>query len=117
LSANIIPLGCLKNIVMNRIEKILEMINTNGRDSFLQHALALEYIKIGNDQLALEQFQSLLNDNPQYVGSYYHLGKLYERMGENETAISTYEKGMIEAKNAKDNHSYNELMMAKEDLE
>ena len=115
--ANIIPLCCLKNIVMNRIEKILEMLNTNGMDSFLQHALALEYIKIGNDSLALEQFVSLLIDNPQYVGSYYHLGKLYERIGENEKAISTYEKGMAEAKNAKDNHSYNELMMAKEDLE
>ena len=106
--ANIIPLCCLKNNVMSRIEKILEMINTNGKDSFLQHALALEYIKIGNEKLALEQFLILLNDNPQYVGSYYHLGKLYERIGENEKAISTYEKGMTEAKNAKDNHSYNE---------
>jgi Tfp pilus assembly protein PilF len=102
---------------MNRIEKILEFLSQQPQDNFLRHALALEYIKIGNEQLALEQFLSLLTDNPHYVGSYYHLGKLYERVGENEKAISTYEKGMVEAKNAKDNHSYNELMMAKEDLE
>jgi hypothetical protein len=31
---------------MSRIEKLLEYMKTTGKDSFLQHALALEYIKI-----------------------------------------------------------------------
>ncbi len=117
LGANIIPLGCLKNIVMSRIEKILEFINKGGEDSFLQHALALEYIKIEKYQDALEQFVALLNREPEYVGSYYHLGKLYEKLGQSSQAIQTYEQGMIVAKKQADQHSYNELMMAKEDLE
>ena len=29
---------------MSRIEKLIEFIETSGKDSFLQHALALEYL-------------------------------------------------------------------------
>ena len=62
---------------MSRIEKILEMLQTSEKDSFLQHALALEYIKIGENEKALILFTELLEREPGYVGSYYHLGKLY----------------------------------------
>ena len=34
---------------MSRIDKLKEYMETSGVDSFLQHALALEYIKTGND--------------------------------------------------------------------
>jgi Tfp pilus assembly protein PilF len=102
---------------MERIQKLLEFLKQSEGDSFLQHALALEYIKIGNDKEALRLFTNVIENDPGYVGSYYHLGKLYERLGETDKAIEVYEKGMLEAKNAKDNHSYNELMGAKEELE
>jgi Tfp pilus assembly protein PilF len=101
---------------MSRIEKIIQMMAEGGKDSFLQHALALEYIKIGNDADAQEQFTQLLAENPAYVGSYYHLGKLLERAAQIENAIETYEKGMLEAKKAGDQHAYNELMGARDEL-
>ena len=106
-----------KRIVMSRIEKILEMLQTSEKDSFLQHALALEYIKIGENEKALILFTELLEREPAYVGSYYHLGKLFEKLNEIDKAIVTYEKGMDEAKKAGDKHSYNELMMAKDEVE
>ncbi len=102
---------------MSRIEKLLEYIKQNGKDSFLQHALALEYIKIDKDEEARNVFNELLLREPTYVGSYYHLGKLLERAGNFEKAIKIYERGMQEAKKAGDMHSYNELMGAKEDVE
>ncbi len=34
---------------MDRVVKIKEMLAENPKDSFLCHALALEYIKLGND--------------------------------------------------------------------
>ena len=102
---------------MSRIEKLLEYIKQNGKDSFLQHALELEYIKIDRDEEARNVFNELLLREPTYVGSYYHLGKLLERAGNFEKAIKIYERGMQEAKEAGDMHSYNELMGAKEDVE
>jgi Tfp pilus assembly protein PilF len=102
---------------LSRIEKLLEYLKQNDKDSFLQHALALEYIKIGNDEEARNLFNELLLREPTYVGSYYHLGKLLERAGDFDKAIRIYDRGMQEAKKAGDMHSYNELMGAKEDLE
>lgn len=101
---------------MNRIEKLQEFLQQSPNDSFLQHALALEYIKIGNDVQAKELFVDLLQHNEKYVGTYYHLAKLFERNGENDKAILYYEKGMQVAKELKDNHSFSELQMAYEDL-
>lgn len=102
---------------MSRIEKLLEYMKTADKDSFLQHALALEYIKIDEDEKARNLFNELLLREPTYVGSYYHLGKLLERAGDFDKAIRIYKRGMEEAKRAGDNHSYNELQAALEDIE
>jgi len=101
---------------MNRIEKILEYLQQKPNDNFLRHALALEYIKLGDDEKAQYLFEAVLKDSPDYVGSYYHLGKLLGRKGETQAAIACYEKGMQRAKSANEQHAYNELQAAYEDL-
>jgi Tfp pilus assembly protein PilF len=101
---------------VERIEKLKEFLQQNPADSFLQHALALEYIKAGNDKEAQKLFEDILQREPGYVGSYYHLAKLLERNGNTEAAIKWYEKGMEAAKKAGENHAYNELRSAYEEL-
>ena len=102
---------------MDRIAKLKEYMKTAQKDSFLQHALALEYIKVGNDIDARNLFNDILKREPTYIGSYYHLGKLYERLGDIPKAIRVYERGMDEARKAGDQHSYSELQAAFEDIE
>ena len=101
---------------MERIEKLREFLRASPSDSFLQHALALEYIKAGDDTAARLLFEEILARDPGYIGSYYHLAKLFERTNDQEAAILWYEKGMAAAKAAGDQHAYNELQMAYEDL-
>lgn len=99
-----------------RIEKLKKFLQVNPKDCFLNHALALEHIKMGNETAARACFDLNLGNDPHYVATYYHLGKLLERAGKNEEAIKIYEQGMKEAKAANDMHSYNELQGAYEDL-
>jgi tetratricopeptide (TPR) repeat protein len=101
---------------MDRVEKIKSMLTENPGDSFLCHALALEYIKLGNDTEAKKLFESVLENEPGYIGSYYHLAKLLERVGETNEAIKIYEKGMEQARKAGDDHSLSELRSAFEEL-
>ena len=101
---------------MERIEKLQDFLSNNPTDSFLQHALALEYIKMGNDAEARKIFEEILKREPGYIGSYYHLGKLLERNNEIDTAIKWYEKGMEEAKKVGESHAYGELKGAYEEL-
>ena len=101
---------------MERIEKLKEFLKDSPADSFVQHALALEYIKIGKNAEARTLFEDILNREPGYVGSYYHLAKLLESAGETDLAIEWYKKGMDAAKGAGENHAYNELQAEHEDL-
>ena len=101
---------------MERIEKLKEFLKINPADSFVQHALALEYIKTGDGSAARDLFEDILSREPGYIGSYYHLAKLLESTGEKDLAIQWYKKGMAAAKTAGDNHAYNELQTAHEDL-
>lgn len=102
---------------MDKIEKLKAFLTEQPNDSFLQHALALEYIKLGDDISARPLFENILTIEPNYVGSYYHLGKLLERQGLAGEAIKWYEKGMAVSKSVKNNHAYNELQSALEELE
>ena len=101
---------------MDRIEKLKEFLKQSPEDSFVQHALALEYIKLGNDVEAKVLFENILSRESSYVGSYYHLAKLLERMGDNDSAIKVCEKGLEEAKKAGDQLAYNELQSIYDDL-
>ena len=101
---------------MDRIERIKDFLKENPSDNFLYHALALEYIKLGDRDQARQLFEDILDRDPGYIGSYYHLAKLLEAQGENDLAISWYEKGMVAAKKVGDGHDYGELKSAYEEL-
>lgn len=101
---------------MDRIGKLKEFLASNPDDSFVQHALALEYVKLGKDAEARGLFEALLNRDENYIGSYYHLARLLERNNEKEKAMGWYQKGMLKAKEAGDRHAYNELLGAFEEL-
>lgn len=101
---------------MDRIAQIKQFLVATPNDSFLKHALALEYIKLNDDVTARQLFEELLAHEPGYIGSYYHLGKLLERAGDNAGAVGIYEKGMAMAKAGNERHAYNELQSAYEDL-
>lgn len=101
---------------MDRISTLQEFLAANPADSFVQHALALEYVKTGEDKKARQLFDELLSRDPDYVGSYYHLGKLLERTDQSGEAIRVYERGMEIARKLEDQHSYAELKAALEEL-
>ena len=93
-----------------------EFLAQDPNDSFVRHALALEYVKIGQSAEARRLFEALLQHDPGAVGSYYHLGKLLESMGKPKEALDCYEKGMAAAKAAGEKRAYNELQAALDDL-
>ncbi|ADY51347.1 Tetratricopeptide TPR_1 repeat-containing protein [Pseudopedobacter saltans DSM 12145] len=95
---------------MNRLEKLHEFLNAEPNDPFLKYALATEYLRINNHQEALKFYLDLVKNHEDYVGTYYHLGKLYEALGEKEKALATYEKGIDVARKIKDQHALSELL-------
>jgi Tfp pilus assembly protein PilF len=99
-----------------RLTRLIAMHGELPKDCFLNHALALEFIKLGDDTQARAYFMNNIAHDANYIATYYHLGKLQERAGETDAAIKTYEDGMARAKAQHDMHTYNELQAAYEDL-
>ena len=79
---------------MDRITKLKAFIDQYPADMFSRHALAMEFIKLQRYPEALEAMIALLAADENHSGTYYHLGKLYEQLGDQENAISIYEKGI-----------------------
>jgi len=100
----------------DRIAQLQTFLKDSPNDCFLNHALALEYVKKGQEGEAKQLFEHNMSVDANYVATYYHLGKLLERTGDTQQAIAIYEKGMRVAKAANDMHTYNELQGAHEDL-
>jgi tetratricopeptide (TPR) repeat protein len=94
---------------INRLDKLLEFIKNEPNDEFLKYALATEYLRLNQVDKALEYYEDLVNNHPQYSGTYYHLGKLYEALNRKDDAVKTYEKGMEITKAKRDNHAFSEL--------
>jgi Tfp pilus assembly protein PilF len=101
---------------MDRVKILKDLLAEQPGDSFIQHALALEHIKMGDDLEAKRLFENVLTNDEKYIGSYYHLAKLLERADEKEAAIKWYQAGMLKAKEVGDQHAYNELQAAYDDL-
>ena len=99
-----------------RLEQLNEFLEASPGDAFILFAIAKEYENLDNLPKALEYYQLLEKDQPDYVGTYYHLGKLYEKMEEPNKAFQTYKDGMVISKKAGDQHAFSELAGAKLNL-
>ena len=102
---------------MQRLTALIEMLAAEPTNAFLLFALAKEYESNADDATALTYYLQCGEYNPDYVGLYYHLGKLYERAQDFDAAITAYTKGIAVAKAANDRHAQNELSMALMEIE
>ncbi len=100
-----------------RINQLLQFLKEDPTDPFIHFALARESEKIGDDDRALSYYLHLVEKHPEYVGTYYHYGKLIQRRGDIELARSIFKEGIVRAKDLGDHHSASELEGAIELLE
>ncbi|MFT7589179.1 MAG: tetratricopeptide (TPR) repeat protein [Limisphaerales bacterium] len=95
-----------------RIKQLQEFIEARPQDLFLQYALALEFGKLNQVELAIESLLKLLEKAPDYLGAYYQLGKYYELISDKEKALSIYQQGLDIAQQQGDRKTLMELKEA-----
>lgn len=97
-----------------KIAKLAMYLKKNPNDSFSKFALALELLKQNEVTKSRVLFESILKQDPEYLGVYYHLGKLYEQIGFLQQAHDLYTEGIELAKNQKNGKTESELKDALE---
>ena len=97
---------------MDRLALLLQYYDDDPTDAFTQFAIAREYLKADRPEEALVFYERLVEQQPDYTGTYYHLGKLYERLGRNADALATYERGIAVARRQRNLKDLSELQDA-----
>lgn len=101
----------------DKLSQLLEFLNSTPNDPFLIYAVALEYQKKADMENCLKYFEELTQNHPEYLGTYYQLGKLYEDLEQTTNALTTYRAGIEWAKKQGKQKTLSELQGALMNLE
>jgi Tfp pilus assembly protein PilF len=101
---------------MDRIKILKGFLDENPKDSFSRYALALEYVKLGQNDDAVREFEAVKTGDPNYVATYFQLGQLYQKLGKSHEAEKTFRTGITVAAKIGDEHTKSELEGALEGL-
>jgi tetratricopeptide (TPR) repeat protein len=93
------------------------MLENDPLDVFLQYALAMEFKNENDSESAIKYLEAVRKQDPDYLGVYYQLGKLYEATEQSAMAIAVFEDGIKHAAALQDLHTLAELKNAKVNLE
>ncbi|MFY0601794.1 MAG: tetratricopeptide repeat protein [Cyclobacteriaceae bacterium] len=91
-----------------RIKQLIKFIEEDTSDPFPKYALAIEHLQ-DNKPKSRELFEELMQNHPNYIGTYYHAANLYAELGEREKAESVFEEGIQKAKELNEMHALKEL--------
>ena len=88
------------------------MLEQDPRNGFARYGLAMEYANRGEHDHAMQEFETLLASDPDYVPAYYHAGRALEKLERIDDARTMYETGIAAARRKGDQHSLSELQAA-----
>ncbi|MEX2573204.1 MAG: hypothetical protein WD317_02865 [Balneolaceae bacterium] len=99
------------------IQRLAGYVSKNPDDSFSKFALALELLKNNQGGKALVLFESIYERDPDYLGIYYHLGKLYQDLHRGIKAETCFREGIDLAEKQNERQTLSELKEALRMLE
>lgn len=93
----------------SRKDQVLEMLKAEPNDVFLNYALGVEFESLGLLDEAVKQFLRTLEIKPDHFACYYQLGRVSEKMKEENKALEFFKKGLELAKQKNDKKAMNEF--------
>lgn len=101
---------------MSRREKLEKMLLGQPDDTFLHYAMAMEWLKEGKPDLALERLDRVLALDPGYLGAYFQKANTLAGEGRLGEARETLEVGIATARQKSDGHAADEMQALMDSL-
>lgn len=99
-----------------RLEKLLEMHAENPAESFVLYALGMEYLGVNQLDEAALFFERCIVADPQNISTYYQLGLLNYRIGQEAKALVYLERGISLIDPTKEKKTYLEFKSLMEEI-
>src|SRR5262249_30565136 len=93
----------------SRKQQIEEMLAEDPKDSFLLYGLAMEYVREGRDDKAIEYLREILTITPDYVPAYQQAGQAWPRLDKADEARQVFQSGIQAAKRLGNEHAACEM--------
>jgi tetratricopeptide (TPR) repeat protein len=94
---------------MDRVAALQEVLAANPTDAFARYGLAMEYAKTGNIEAALAEYNTILQQSPDYVPAYQMAGQTLMDAGRIAEARKLFEGGIAAARRSGNQHAASEM--------
>ena len=93
----------------HRIETLRQLLADNPANTFARYGLAMEHVRSGDLDGAVQEFEAVLTTDAKYSAAYYHGGQALEKLGKLDQARDLYRRGIAATR---DPHALGELQAA-----
>jgi tetratricopeptide (TPR) repeat protein len=101
---------------MDKIAALTEILTVDPANAFARYGLAMEHNAEGKTDLALEEFATLIQHNPDYVPAYQMSAQTLAKSGRTDEAVTRLEQGLAAAQRTNNAHAASEMQAMLDDL-
>jgi predicted Zn-dependent protease len=94
---------------MDRIAMLKEVLAADGNNVLARYGLAMEYSKTGETDSALEEFNNLIEANPDYVAAYQQAAQALVNAERFDEARQMLNRGIASAARSGNAHAKSEM--------
>jgi predicted Zn-dependent protease len=102
---------------MDKIAGLREILALDAKNSFARYGVAMELASRGETTEALEEFDTLLQDDPDYTAGYFMAAQTLAKAGRSAEAAERLKAGIACAARCGNRHALSEMQAMLEELE
>jgi cytochrome c-type biogenesis protein CcmH/NrfG len=102
---------------MDKIAALSEILTADPTNAFARYGLAMEHNTQGNTALALTEFATLIQHNPDYVPGYQMSAQTLAKLGRTGEAIARLKEGLAAAQRTNNAHAASEMQALLDELQ
>ena len=104
-------------LCMDKIAALKEILALDANNSFARYGLAMELAGRGQVNQALEEFDTLLKNDPDYTAGYFMAAQTLANAGRNPAAITRLKEGIASAAKTGNTHAMSEMQGMLDELD
>jgi predicted Zn-dependent protease len=102
---------------MDKVASLKEILEQDPTNAFARYGLAMEYAGRGETVAALEEFDRLLKDHPEYTAGYFMAAQTLARAGREAEAKQRLLDGITCARQTGNQHAQREMQAMLDEME
>ena len=102
---------------MDKIASLREILALDPKNSFARYGIAMELVNRGETEAALEEYSTLLANDPDYTAGYFMSAQTLSAAGKTAEAIERLKAGISSAARSDNRHAISEMQAMLDELE